>query len=49
MKPLRIKLGTLGLCALLLLSGCGQKGPLYLPDDEGAPREASEPTENGES
>jgi len=27
--------GVLGLClAALLLTGCGQKGPLYLPDQK---------------
>lgn len=32
----RLALTALALCASLLLIGCGQKGPLYLPDDEAA-------------
>ncbi|GGE57945.1 hypothetical protein GCM10007421_35690 [Halopseudomonas oceani] len=31
MKPLAAALFT-----LLVLTGCGQKGPLYLPEDTGA-------------
>ncbi|WP_163559193.1 lipoprotein [Halomonas sp. NO4] len=31
----RLALGT-ALLAALLVAGCGQKGPLYLPDDEAA-------------
>lgn len=27
---------ALALAALLVLAGCGQKGPLYLPGDEAA-------------
>jgi len=27
-------LRTLGLLSLLVLAACGQKGPLYLPDDK---------------
>lgn len=27
-------LSSLAFCSLLLLSGCGQKGPLYLPDEK---------------
>ena len=30
--------------ALLLLSACGQKGPLYIPGDEEPPEPADEPT-----
>lgn len=40
---LRARLCAATMTALLLLAGCGQKGPLYLPDDESAPAEASEP------
>ncbi|MCE8026037.1 MULTISPECIES: LPS translocon maturation chaperone LptM [Halomonadaceae] len=32
----RLALAALTLAASLLLAGCGQKGPLYLPDDEAA-------------
>ncbi|SDK02162.1 lipoprotein-attachment site-containing protein [Billgrantia gudaonensis] len=31
----RLALGVV-LLAALLVAGCGQKGPLYLPDDEAA-------------
>lgn len=30
----RLALAALALTAGLLLAGCGQKGPLFLPDDE---------------
>jgi predicted small lipoprotein YifL len=33
MKKLSLLLVTTALAALLLVSGCGQTGPLYLPDD----------------
>ena len=29
-----VRLTHLLLAALILLGGCGQKGPLYLPDEE---------------
>ena len=32
----RFALAVLTLAASLLLAGCGQKGPLFLPDDEAA-------------
>ena len=32
----RFALATLALALALALAGCGQKGPLYLPDDEQA-------------
>lgn len=35
---------TLGLLLLMLLAGCGQKGPLYLP--ETTPPEAAAPTDD---
>ncbi|WP_120994341.1 lipopeptide [Stutzerimonas urumqiensis] len=40
MKPALLPLVALALlCAVL--GGCGQKGPLYLPDDEKAAKEHS--------
>jgi hypothetical protein len=33
----------LGVCALFLLGGCGQKGPLYLPTGEAASGRATLP------
>ncbi|HSP31144.1 MAG TPA: lipoprotein [Halomonas sp.] len=40
-------LAIMSLTALLLtgLIGCGQKGPLYLPDDEPATEQSNQPTE----
>ncbi|MGQ7262282.1 LPS translocon maturation chaperone LptM [Vreelandella sp. V005] len=40
-------LAIVTLSALLLtgLAGCGQKGPLYLPDDAPADEQASQATE----
>ena len=32
----RLAVPALGLALILGLAGCGQKGPLYLPDDEQA-------------
>jgi predicted small lipoprotein YifL len=29
-----VRLTLLALAALLVLGGCGQKGPLYLPDEQ---------------
>ncbi|HIX61731.1 MAG TPA: lipoprotein [Candidatus Halomonas stercoripullorum] len=48
MTPALLK--TVGPLALvLLLAGCGQKGPLYLPDDEAAAeRYGSRPTSQQE-
>jgi predicted small lipoprotein YifL len=50
MNAARATLGVLGV--LLLLSGCGQKGPLYLPDHRprpvqppGAPPNSSAPAD----
>ncbi len=41
---------ALALAALLMLAGCGQKGPLYLPDDEqAAQRYGHPPSANDES
>ena len=34
MKSRRIALWLLSCCLLLALSGCGNKGPLELPDEE---------------
>lgn len=44
--PRRLGTGLLIALAAACLSGCGQKGPLYLPDDEsaaGTPTEADTP------
>ncbi|NAW34549.1 hypothetical protein GRB96_08975 [Halomonas alimentaria] len=46
----RLAVPALGLALILGLAGCGQKGPLYLPDDEQAaeqygPREAAQSEE----
>lgn len=40
--PIRLHL-PLGLAALLLLSACGQKGPLYLPQEPAAAERATLP------
>lgn len=47
-NAIRPPAGVPGLCPLLLLlglavAGCGQKGPLYLPDERGDPRTGSPP------
>ncbi|MYL23577.1 lipopeptide [Halomonas alkaliantarctica] len=31
-----------GVAVLMALAGCGQKGPLYLPDDEAATNRAEQ-------
>jgi predicted small lipoprotein YifL len=31
-----------GLCLLLMLAGCGNKGPLFLPEDD--PKKKTQPT-----
>ncbi len=43
----RVLLGMVIVCTCLLVSSCGQKGPLYLPDDPrtAADRAAGEPVE----
>jgi Prokaryotic lipoprotein-attachment site len=39
---------TLGVALVLLLaSGCGQKGPLYLPDEKPAPEQDAPPDLSG--
>ena len=40
MKRLLLPLIALAVLASAL-TGCGQKGPLYLPDDEATPKERS--------
>lgn len=40
---LRHLLAGLTLLSALLVTGCGQKGPLYLPDQEPPPRAADTP------
>ena len=43
----RVLIGMVIVCMSLLISSCGQKGPLYLPDDprKAADRAAGEPIE----
>jgi predicted small lipoprotein YifL len=41
-SPLRLR-PVLGIVAALLVAGCGQKGPLYLPTGEAAAGRASLP------
>lgn len=43
-------LASMAFSALLLasLAGCGQKGPLYLPDDASATEQASQSSEPSE-
>jgi predicted small lipoprotein YifL len=47
------RLGALALLGLLALGGCGQKGPLYLPDQAGEivtrPTQTPAPSENSEA
>lgn len=43
----RLSIRLLLLCGLLGLAACGQKGPLYLPDETDADR-TEESTENGD-
>ncbi|SDM44613.1 lipoprotein-attachment site-containing protein [Franzmannia pantelleriensis] len=39
-------IARLAMCALvLLLAGCGQKGPLYMPDDEQAAERYGDPAD----
>jgi predicted small lipoprotein YifL len=38
----------LALLSLLVLAACGQRGPLYLPDEAGAATVVSEPEEEPE-
>ncbi|MGJ7458181.1 LPS translocon maturation chaperone LptM [Halomonas sp. RA08-2] len=50
----RLALATLVLALLVGLTGCGQKGPLYLPDDEPAadqvgPRDAANAPDESET
>lgn len=33
------------LAAFLLLGGCGQKGPLYLPDEDSGPTGTNQPNQ----
>ena len=46
-RPGRVLIGMVIVCMSLLASSCGQKGPLYLPDDPrtAADRAAGEPIE----
>ena len=37
-----------GLLALCLLGGCGQTGPLYLPEETEPPRERGEQNPSGD-
>lgn len=43
MTRIRIGAGLLLACLLLALSGCGNKGPLYLPQDEEQQQKKNEP------
>ncbi len=50
----RLALPALGLALLVGLAGCGQKGPLTLPDDDqateqSAPRDAANAPDDSES
>jgi predicted small lipoprotein YifL len=48
-RPARFRWTLLALCAsLTMLGACGQKGPLYLPDQTPAPAETA-PGEDGEN
>lgn len=45
MKLLRLPI-VIVLTYAFILMGCGQKGPLYLPEKQSAPIISSEPTQN---
>ena len=46
----RLLLAGALVCFLAILAGCGQRGPLYLPDEqpEGTPAQEETETESGE-
>ena len=43
MRLFRPKVAVFALCLVALLVGCGQKGPLYLPESKASPATSTPP------